>query len=129
MSSRQALKMMEWTNSGNPSWSTGLHLVCFISNAYKQWFWQELEILKILSNRSPWNWLMKQQWWNSQAKRKFLNQSWRYQRSKCINCVFKCLKNCCFLGKDGKNCQFLQNINFQVLDSPWKNRQRLSNDS
>ena len=25
MSSRQALKMMEWTNTGNPSWSTGLH--------------------------------------------------------------------------------------------------------
>ena len=35
--------------------SCSLHLVCFISNAYKQRFFQRVEIFENLSNTTGWN--------------------------------------------------------------------------
>ena len=32
-----------------------IHLVCFISNAYKQRFWQGLEFFENISNSTPWS--------------------------------------------------------------------------
>ena len=38
-----------------------LHFFCFISNVYKQRFFQGVEILEKLSNSTPWNKSVKQQ--------------------------------------------------------------------